>query len=331
MVSYGSVCSGIESAAVALLPLGFEPVWLSEIAPFPCAVLAHHYPNIPNLGDMTQIAVQVLSGKVVAPAVLIGGTPCQAFSVAGMREGLNDPRGLLTINYVGLADAVDLIRTRRGEPETVLIWENVAGVLQDTENAFGCFLGALVGEVDELKPTGAKWSDAGCVYGPARAVAWRVLDAQYFGVAQRRRRVFVVASARTGLDPAAILFEFDSLRRDITPRRNTGPAIASEFGIGVDLRNGQLTGDVAHTLQAGEKGVAPGNTPHLLIGGKVRRPTPRECERLQGLPDDYTLIPWRGKPAEACPDTQRYRAIGNCKAVPVVHWLGRRLAATLEA
>ena len=327
MLTYGSVCSGIESASVAWMALGFKPVWFAEVEPFPSAVLAHHYPDTPNLGDMTRLAVRVLSGKIAAPAVLIGGTPCQAFSVAGMREGLADPRGLLTIKYVELANAVDLIRARRGEPESVIVWENVPGVLQDNENAFGCFLAALVGESEELKPSGGKWSNAGCVYGPTRAVAWRVLDAQYFGLAQQRRRVFLIASARAGFDPASILFEWDSVRRDIAPSRSTGPEIADTFTSGVDLRNGQLTGDVAHTVQAGEKGPAPGNTPHILKAGKVRRVTPRECERLQGLPDLYTLIPWRGKEAA---DTPRYQAIGNCKAVPVVRWLGRRLLATLK-
>ena len=211
---FGSVCSGIEAASVAWHPLGWKAAWLAEIEPFPSAVLAHHYPDTPNLGDMTKISARVLTGDVVAPDVLVGGTPCQAFSVAGLREGLNDGRGQLTIKYMELANAIDFIRQRRGEEPAVIVWENVPGVLSDKTNAFGCFLAGLAGESVELKPAGGKWSNAGCVFGPQRTVAWRVLDAQYFGVAQRRRRVFVVASARKGFDPATVLFEWDGVRRD---------------------------------------------------------------------------------------------------------------------
>ncbi len=218
-ITYGSVCSGIEAATEAWHPLGWTADWYAEIEPFPCAVLAYHYPETPNHGDMTRLAAMVLSGKIQAPDVLVGGTPCQAFSVAGMREGLADPRGALTIKYVELLDAIDHVRIMRGEPEAVCTWENVPGVLSDKGNAFGCFLGALVGESEELQPPGGKWKDAGCVYGPTRTVAWRVLDAQYFGLAQRRRRVFVVASARAGFDPLEVLFEREGPRRDSPPGR----------------------------------------------------------------------------------------------------------------
>lgn len=216
---FGSVCSGIEAASVVFYPLGWRAAWLSEIEPFPSAVLAHHYPSVPNLGDMTRLPAAVLTGEAAAQDVLCGGTPCQAFSVAGMREGLNDPRGQLTIKFVELADAIDHVRTSAGKPECITLWENVPGVLSDRGNAFGCFLGALSGEDCELQPPGGKWKDAGCVYGPKRTIAWRVLDAQYFGLAQRRRRVFVVASARNDFDPCAVLFESDSLRRDTAPSR----------------------------------------------------------------------------------------------------------------
>jgi len=174
--------------------------------------------------------------------VLVGGTPCQAFSVAGLREGLNDGRGQLTIKYMELANAIDFIRQRRGEEPAVIVWENVPGVLSDKTNAFGCFLAGLAGESVELKPAGGKWSNAGCVFGPQRTVAWRVLDAQYFGVAQRRRRVFVVASARKGFDPATVLFEWDGVRRDTAPSREArqvAPTIPARStaggGLGTDF------------------------------------------------------------------------------------------------
>lgn len=231
-LTYGSVCSGIEAASVAWEPLGWRPAWFAEIEPFPCSVLAHHWPHVANLGDMTTIAARVRSGEIEAPDILVGGTPCQAFSVAGARAGLSDPRGQLTLAYVDLADAIDSARALLGKQPVVTVWENVPGVLSSKDNAFGCFLGALAGESCELQPPGGKWRDAGCVYGPARAIAWRVLDAQYFGVAQRRRRVFVVASARDGFDPAAVLFEREGVRRDTAPSRETREGASGSAGAG---------------------------------------------------------------------------------------------------
>jgi DNA (cytosine-5)-methyltransferase 1 len=527
-ITYGSVCSGIEAATQAWHPLGMRAAWFAEIEPFPSAVLAHHYPDVPNHGDMTKLAALVLAGKIPAPDVLVGGTPCQDFSVAGMRAGLGGERGQLTIKFVELADAIDHVRTARGEAECVLTWENVPGVLSDKGNAFGCFLGALAGEDCELQPPGKKWQDAGCVYGPKRTIAWRVLDAQYFGLAQRRRRVFVVASARDGFDPAEVLFEREGMRRDTAPRRGQGqdvtgtapfgpalqcgegceyvfpeqlgaygcPNCEGDFGPAVsmfggipafgghslggsieraatltakdsrldiesetffihpevagaltshafsggaggrpdgaaaghflvaptlagggrknggysyddvpcvaatlDASYGRLQGcsgqdanhghshlvvhgtqdpcvsiDQAHTLgrNSGQENVLycrqiaqtvtsnygkqldntnsalgpnifaelsptfrsgnmrnnsnPTTEVSMLVGGSaVRRLTPTECERLQGMADGYTLVPWRGKPASECPDGPRYKAIGNSKAVTVVRWIGRRL------
>jgi DNA (cytosine-5)-methyltransferase 1 len=219
---FGSVCSGIEAASVAWHPLGWQAAWFSEIEPFPSAVLAHHYPDVPNLGDMTLLPERILSAEVEAPDLFCGGTPCQAFSVAGLRNSLDDARGNLSLIFAGIANAIDHVRSVRGDDPAIIFWENVPGVLSTKDNAFGCFLAALAGEDDPIIPSGEKWTNAGCVYGPQRAVAWRVLDAQYFGVAQRRRRVFVVASARADFDPAAVLFEFDGLRRDTAPSREAG-------------------------------------------------------------------------------------------------------------
>lgn len=439
-MKYGSVCSGIEAASVAWKSLGWKASWFSEIEAFPSAVLAQRWPEVANLGDMTKIAEAVRAGEVEAPDVLVGGTPCQAFSVAGLRNGLSDARGQLTLSYVELADAIDDKRHERGEEETIFVWENVPGVLSSKDNAFGCFIGALAGESCELQPAGGKWPNAGCVYGPSRIVAWRVLDAQFFGVAQRRRRVFVVASARDGFDPAKVLFELDSVRRDTPPRRDTGKEIAtvagkraesgshwdnpgnphptlnqtnniggigssnqeifSQHGSGlvsdivgalaahsftggaggrpegaatghfipiftmahgqggaeikadgtvptltcnheapitahsVSLRGreggatAELGDDRAGTLRASTGG---GDKAHALVDAKVRRLTPRECERLQGFQDDHTLISWRGKEAADCPDGPRYRAIGNSMAVPVMRWIGERIQKEINA
>ena len=571
---YGSVCSGIEAASVAWESLGWQPAWFAEIEAFPSAVLAHHWPDVANLGDMTKIAAAVRAGDVAAPDVLVGGTPCQAFSIAGLRNGLDDERGQLTLSYVELANAIDDKRRERGEDEAIIVWENVPGVLSSKDNAFGCFLAGLAGESSELQPAGGKWTHAGCVYGPQRIIAWRVLDAQFFGVAQRRRRVFVVASSRKDVDPAAVLFEFNSMRRNTPPCRETQPEVASHAGkrpdggshwdhpanphptlnqsnniggIGAsnqeifsqrgsgivgayrmtafgeyaddetastvkardykdatdlavtysnvsrtllaksndsmaeDLEtyavhgtqdpdtnhelahtlgrnhgqenavcygfkpgqgskaggigwaeelsptltsaqsgtnltpaiafaensrgeirlqggDGQITGplstgggkpgqgfpaiafsykdhgadatvDMSPTLRAGNHDTSHANSgqppaiciQHASIGrhdaagpqGKgyqedvaftqdsrssadvvqygmqVRRLTPVECERLQGFPDNHTMISWRGKDADECPDGPRYKAIGNSMAVPVMRWIGERIAAAL--
>lgn len=230
MIRFGSVCSGIEAASVAWSPLGWRAAWLAEIEPFPSAVLAHHYPDVPNLGDMMALPGRIASGDVEAPDVFCGGTPCQAFSVAGLRKSLDDARGNLSLTFCEIANAIDTRRAARGQQPAIVFWENVPGVLSTKDNAFGCFLAGLAGEDGALEPPGGKWSNAGVVLGPQRAVAWRVLDAQYFGVAQRRRRVFVVASARRGFDPAQVLFEFDGVRRDTAPSREARQTAPSGSG-----------------------------------------------------------------------------------------------------
>jgi len=220
-VNFISICSGIEAASVAFGPLGWKAIAFSEIEPFPCAVLEHHYPNVPNLGDMSRFREwpQEIFANTDA---IVGGPPCQAFSVAGARNGLNDDRGNLTLIYAELINHADEIRIRHGKPPVVVLYENVLGLLSDKTGAFGCFLGALAGEDCELKPPRGGWTNSGCVFGPQRTAAWRTLDAQFFQLAQRRRRVFVVASARDDLDPTEILFEFDGMRRDFAPSREAG-------------------------------------------------------------------------------------------------------------
>ncbi|MEX5870642.1 phage N-6-adenine-methyltransferase [Providencia hangzhouensis] len=250
-LTYGSVCSGIEAASVAWEPLNMKPEWFSEIEPFPCAVLNHHWPEVKNLGDMTTIADKLKVGEVTAPDVLVGGTPCQAFSVAGLRGGLSDERGQLTLSFVELADCIDEIREKNGKEPAIIVWENVPGVLSSKDNAFGCFLAGLAGE-DEQFELGARpehgksnqfwtwnkktsehiisWPVAGCIVGPKRTIAWRILDAQYFGVPQRRRRVFVVATARKDISVPEILFEQAGMRGDIETSRTQAEAITSDAG-----------------------------------------------------------------------------------------------------
>lgn len=402
---YGSICSGIEAATVAWEPLGWKAAWFSEIEAFPSAVLAERWPEVVNLGDMTKIAAAVRAGEVQAPDVMVGGTPCQAFSIAGLRNGLSDARGQLTLSYVELANAIDDKRIERGEEEAIFVWENVPGVLTSHDNAFGCFLAGLAGESCELEPSGGKWTHSGCVYGPQRTIAWIVKDAQYFGVAQRRKRVFVVASARKGFDPGQVLFESEGVRRDTPPSREPQTAVAALTARGVgtcgaddnQAQAGHIiaecaNGDISHTLKAegfdgSEDGTGRG-VPVIAFGGgntggnidvaacltakgqridfevetfavhstqdpdtnlelahtlgrnhrqenaisygvQVRRLMPVECERLQGFPDNHTLISWRGKEATECPDGPRYRAIGNSMAVPVMRWIGERIAAAL--
>ncbi len=415
-MKYASVCDGIGAAHVAWSGLGWDCKWTSEIEPFPAAVVERHF-NLPNVGDMTAITEEMLDGYGTID-LLVGGTPCQSFSVAGLRGGLADPRGNLALRFVQL---VGVLR-----PSWV-VWENVPGVLSSNGGRdFGTFLGALA----ELG------------YG----FAYRILDAQWFGVAQRRRRVFVVAHARDWRRAAAVLFERESLcgnpptrgkawegaarstaasltgsgrgvercgesrgqddvvlaapqvANPLTARMGKGinttcdegqTAIVASYGfkqganhsgacggltedceppltcgqdhnliafhptqdpissldgsthaMGCGSHGGCSTQAVAfsHSADANSYGTAcvVEGTPPLRGGGAgnsmpdvasakdVRRLTPRECERLQGFPDDYTLVTYRNKPAA---DGPRYRALGNSMAVPVMRWIGERICA----
>lgn len=194
-MNYLSVCSGIEAATVAWHHMGWNPVGFSEIEKFPSQVLAHHYPQVTNFGDMTKYKEWNINDSV---GLLVGGTPCQSFSVAGLRKGLDDPRGNLALTYVGILD--------RFRPKWC-VWENVPGVLSSGGGRdFGSFLGALV----ELG------------YG----FSYRVLDAQNFGVAQRRKRVFVVGYLGDWKPSAKVLFEPESLSRDFKQSRKKGQETA---------------------------------------------------------------------------------------------------------
>ncbi|EAN0738533.1 Dam family site-specific DNA-(adenine-N6)-methyltransferase [Salmonella enterica] len=287
-LSYGSVCSGIEAASIAWEPLGMRPVWFSEIEPFPCAVLAERWPEVPNLGDMTKIAASIAVNEVTAPDLLVGGTPCQAFSIAGLRRGLADKRGQLTLAYVELVNAIDYSRIRQGLPPAIFCWENVPGVLSSKDNAFGCFLAGLAGEDEPFEPGPRpergknstfwrwdkkarkhypKWPQSGCVVGRQRKLAWRVLDAEYFGVPQRRHRVFVVGSAGEGFDPETILFEFEGVRRNTPPSKKTWQTVAAPTANGVGT-----CGADDNQGQAGHLQVVGALAAHSFTGGAGGRP-----------------------------------------------------------
>lgn len=391
---FRSFCSGIEAASVAWKPLGWSCESVAEIDPFACAVLKHHHPEAENLGNLETIR------DCGTADVFVAGTPCQSFSVAGLRGGMADARGNLALVFLRLVG--------RARPRWV-VWENVPGVLSSGGGRdFGSFLGGL-GELG---------------YG----FAYRVLDAQYFGVPQRRRRVFVVAHLGDWRRAGAVLFERQSLCGHPAPGRESGEGVAGSLsarasaggGLGTefdcagglvpevspalkarDYKGPSSDGDgdgaplipvafdmaqitskanrtrvgsglpastlntagqmhVAHALRgeghdASEDGTGRGTplvpavfdpkgggkqttlglsnhstgvlgttkTPGLMGTMGVRRLTPRECERLQGFPDDYTLVPYRGKPAS---DGPRYRALGNSMAVPCMKWLAERIA-----
>lgn len=338
---------------MAWQPLGFQPIAFAEIDPFCSALLAQRFPAVPNLGDITLLQGEEIISGYGRPDILIGGTPCQSFSVAGKRLGVSDPRGSVTLHFLRLAAE---IRSRW------IIWENVPGVFSiDRGETFRQILQAL----DD------------CGYG----LAWRVLDAQFFGVPQRRRRVFLVGCLGDWRRAGEILFGAGSGAWDPAPGRKaqkedpgTGPdgadgnqpEIAATLEAnyhrrqsGSDFRNlvastvsakwgkgtGGPAGDecqnlVVFSTRIARNGrgkpdcisppVTAGSTSHgdaalyVSTGWQVRRFTPRECERLQGFPDDWTLVQWRGKPAS---DTQRYKAVGNSMAVPVIRWLGERIRA----
>lgn len=355
---YGSVCSGIEAASCAWEPLGWTPAWFAETADFPSRVLAARFPQVANLGDLTTLPARVARGEVEAPDVLVGGTPCQAFSYAGARRSLDDARGQLTLSFVELADAIDTVRTAAGLPPCTIVWENVVGALTTRDNAFGHLLGALAGEEHPLFPSGTRWTHAGVVLGPARRLAWRVLDAQHFGVPQQRRRVYVVASAGN-VDPAEVLFERQGLpghpaaRADAVAQAAASAAAGAggnrlacvtnaEGGAlhlpfltasnlaktvnnqtpllvfdGVPAVAGTLCADAHPGSYSGQDAYGNRLIPH---GGAVRRFTPTECERLMGFADGWTDV-------DGASDSARYRALGNSMAVPVIAWIGARMAA----
>lgn len=361
-MKYLSVCSGIEAATCAWENLGWQPAGFSEIEPFPCAVLKHHYPEVTNYGDINEHA------KWDLPPIdlLVGGTPCQSFSIAGLRKGLEDPRGNIMLTYLRI------LESRRPK---WLVWENVPGVLSSNGGRdFSTF-------ITSLGNMGYGW-------------AYRVLDAQWFGLAQRRKRVFVVGCLGDSTSASKVLFESQSVQRNPAPSRDTGKTttrdikecttvwragdntnsetcinhagtlncnkgqrggimVTTAFEPGMASRIGlpdKIPQELAPTLRSnmGDNQTAVAHIVHgtqdpcvsdiafaqgrnsgcenvLIRNTAVRRLTPIECERLQGFPDGYTAIEWRKKPSSECPDGPRYKALGNSMAVPVMKWIGERI------
>ena len=308
-MTVGSVCSGIEAASVAWNRLGADFAWFSEVAPFQSRFLNEKYPNVPNIGDLCAIPDKIARDEVPCTDIICGGTPCQAFSLTGHKRGLDDERGQLTLKFIEVADAND---EARGKP-SIVFWENVEGVLKDKTNAFGCFVSRLAGCDDVLPVT--QWPSAGIVRGPKRNVAWRVLDAKFFGIPQQRKRLYVLAG---GLDftPENVLFELHEHRLEEFPEV---PLTFDKGGKHFEVFR-EYTDCLYSAYGTKWNGNAAAYNGSLYVSedGRLRRMTPLECERLMGFPDNYTDVSF------ASP-TNRYQGVGNSWAVPVVRWIGERL------
>lgn len=344
MLTFGSVCSGIEASQLAFSTLGYEQLWSSEIADFPSKVLKHHYPNIPNLGDMSELPDLILRREVQAPDMLCGGTPCQAFSLAGWKNGLADKRGQLTITFIEIANAIDDVRAEENKDRSIILWENVEGVLNDKTNAFGNFIAGLAGFDEEIKVK--KWTKSGYLEGPNRNVAWRVIDAKYLGLPQQRKRLYVLSGGKD-FRPDQVLFEFDS--QDIVKRikSNKKETLSAEIlnlfsqdsSSNVEkeekiFKRGNVKFEIfrdytdclyaAYGTKWNGNAAAYNGSLYIAQNDKIRRFTPLECERLMGIPDNYTLV-------NGSSDTNRFQAIGNSWAVPVVEWIGKKIDKFLKS
>lgn len=334
-LTHASLCSGVEVPSLAFKGVGFadEPLFVADNAAFPTRFLKARHPTVPNLGDILALDGYPYHGKV---NVLWASFPCTDFSEAGKRKGLNGSRGILTLAGLRIVDEVD---------PPVFIFENVKGLLSDDENAFGQFLGRLCGEYgDPLVPpgpAGSRWSHAGYVFGPKRTVAWRLLDSQYFGLAQSRPRLFVAACPRGGIDPRDILLEQRAegdVAGECEPRwtdavpGTAGGAEAPAYRIAI--RGRVINGFSAQQVEQGDtlsnclRTTGGGSSKAFVLCKDddrydIRALIPEECEVLMGMPPGYTDIPGATR-------DQRLTAIGNSLAVPVVRFIGERIAAAFH-
>lgn len=297
-ITFGTVCSGIECASLDWEPLGWKPLWFSEIEQRACHLLKTRYPEVRNIGDMKGTLALIKDIKLKRPDVFAGGTPCQAFSSIGNNQGLLDPRAQLTKTFVEIANELS---------ESWVLWENVPRVLSDKTNAFGHLLGGLCGSKSPIEPpSGHPWSRAGLVRGPTREVAWRVLDAQFFGLPQRRERVWVMASPRRSRGCVErALFDTEGCSWGARPSKKAG----------VQTYTGDRS-SISRCLTAGFVRLEASVETFVNDSRGIRRLTALEYERIQGIPDGYT---------ECIGRSYRYKAIGNSWPVPVVKWLGERI------
>lgn len=317
-ITVGSVCSGIEAASVGLPKEFYEMKWFSEIADFPSRLLKESYPNIPNHGDMCDIPEKIVSSEADSTDLICGGTPCQAFSFAGWKEGLSDERGNLTLKFIDIIEKNDFVRKLNGKSSSFVLWENVEGVLRDKTNAFGSFISSLIGVETVLNFN--KWNNAGFIHGPKRNVAWRVIDAKYFGLPQQRKRLFVLASD-TKYFPENILFDYFP---DTIPTYNNDNLSFVKNNHSFEVFRSYT--DCLYTAYGTKwNGNAAAYNGSLFIAqnNRLRRITPLECERLMGFPDNYTNL-------EGAKRTNRYQALGNSWAIPVVRWIGDRLEGEIR-
>lgn len=312
----GSVCSGIEAASVAWEPLGLNFEWFSEIEEFPSKILQERYPDKVNVGDMNNIPEKIINESISTPDLICGGTPCQAFSLAGLKKGLVDDRGNLTLKFVDIIESNDKIRKKSNLDKTVVFWENVEGVLSDKTNAFGCLISSLAG-FDEIISK-KKWPNAGIIYGPSRNVAWRVLDAKFFGLPQQRRRLYLLAGG-TSFHPENILFE---LHENNFPDYPSFPLTFTKEGHTFEIFR-EYTDCLYSAYGTKWNGNAAARNGSLFIvqDDRIRRLSPLETERLMGFPDNYTNV----SVGRRSNRTSRYKATGNSWVVPVIKWFGERL------
>lgn len=412
---------------MAWAPLGWQAAAVAEVEPFACEVLRQRWPRVPNLGDVTRITAQQVAALGPLDVVCFG-SPCQDLSLAGRRKGLIDADGAVTRSGL-FFDAMRIFGWARQHcGARWALWENVPGAYSSNQGRdFAAVVAAMAGLRDLAVPRNG-WGTEGAALGDAGLLEWACMDAQWFGVAQRRRRVFALLDAGDWASRGPVLLERHSLRGDFAPRQAEGAHAAASAGgsagnggghgvaqgkrpgdagtvrgcygggasreIDVsttllakgqrqDFESETLVAEVAPTIPARAQGggglgtdfdcggglVAEADQPYTLAirgrgdgsrlewrqdgtanalltsrGGRagmgigavckayrVRRLTPVECERLQGFDDGYTQIAWRGKPPGACPDGPRYTALGNSWAVPVVRWIGARIAAAHAA
>lgn len=340
-MKFGSVCSGIEAASLAFEGVNITPAWFSEIEDFPSAVLKHHYPDINNYGDMNNLPDLILNEQIEAPDILCGGTPCQAFSLAGWREGLIDDRGQLTLRFIDIADSIDKVRTKKGLKKSIIMWENVEGVLKDKTNAFGSFIAGLAGLTNPIEQK--KWPNTGILHGNTRNVAWRVLDAKYFGAPQQRKRLFVIATDKN-INPESILFEMCNYE-DIKSLQNI-KSLYNKNNTDLDLFSKHINDLESNTkiinnhkievfrqytdclysaygTKWNGNAAAYNGSLYISQNDQVRRLTPLECERIMGFPDNYTNL-------NKASNTSRYKALGNSWSVQTVKWLAEKISKARE-